>query len=139
MGIPDFYIKINFIENRQNEIDLVCKAFCSNNIFRIIDNGENGEYITLECKFDNLVPSVITVYETISPVKDCIFSVETYGVIHGYNFNTLDSFMNFIFSANQDKILSYYKQMGYLAINADGYYKRRNKLRKYYKKFDEYI
>lgn len=91
------------------------------------------DYLSLECKFDNFIPSIIIVLENIIPFKNNIASVETHGVLKKFTFDYVEEFLDYVFSSNKDKLLSYYKQMGYLAIESNKYYKKRIKLRKYYK------
>lgn len=134
MGMPDFYIKINFKESAREQYNFVCKAFGANGIFRILDEEDETKLVSIECKIDNFMPSVVIVFDTINKVKDCISSIETYGITRDYDFNEMDEFMSFVFSSNKEKILAYYKQTGYFAIDSDKYYENRNKLKKYYKK-----
>ena len=132
--MPDFYIKIKFKECSREQFELVFKSLASDNIFRITNGNES---IELECKIDNFLPSVVLVYNVLNKVKDCISSVESYRIVSNYDFNRLTEFVDFIFSSNENKILGYYEQMGYLALGSDDdYYKQRAKLKKYYKKLN---
>ena len=38
-------------------------------------------------------------------------------------------FLDYVFSINKNQLLSYYKQMGYLAIDSEKYYKKRIRLK----------
>lgn len=134
MGMPDFFIKIKFKECAREQFESVFKSLVSDDIFRIT-NGDKS--IELECKIDNFLPSIVLVYNAINKVKDCISSVESYGIVSNYDFNGLAEFADFIFSSNQNKILGYYEQMVYFALSSDDdFYKQRTKLRKYYKKIN---
>lgn len=66
--------------------------------------------------------------------KDNIDSIETHGIIREFIFTSVEEFLNYVFSINKNQLLAYYNQMGYLAIDSEKYYKRRIKLKKYYKK-----
>ena len=50
------------------------------------------------------------------------------------DYKNAEEFLNCVFSTNKTQLLSYYRQMGYLSIDSEKYYKKRNKIRKYYKK-----
>ena len=91
-------------------------------------------YISVECKFDNLIPSVIIAFNNLSPYKDNIVSIETRCFIKEFIFTNVEEFLYFVFSFNKNQLMAYYEQMGYLAIDSEKYYEKRNKLKKYYKK-----
>ena len=91
-------------------------------------------FLSLDCKFDNLIPSIIIAFNNLYPFKDNIVSIETHGVVKEFIFTSVEEFLDYVFSINKNHLLSYYKQMGYLAIDSEKYYKRRIKLKRYYKK-----
>ena len=41
----------------------------------------------------------------------------------------VEEFLDFVFLNNKNQLLSYYKQMGYLAIDSEKYYKKRIRLK----------
>lgn len=134
MGMADFYLKINFRKHDYDEFEIVYQSFINESIFRILDKEVELNFLSLECKFDNLIPSIIIAFNNLYPFKDNIVSIETHGIIKEFIFNSVEEFLDYIFSVNKNQLLSYYNQMGYLAIDAEKYYKRRIKLKKYYKK-----
>ena len=133
MGIADFYLKINFFKHNYDKFESIHQSLANENIFRILDNESELKFLLLECKFDNLLPSIIISFNILYPIRDNIASIETHGVVKEFVFNKVEEFLDFVFSINKNQLLSYYKQMGYLAIPSKKYYKRRSKLKKYYK------
>ena len=134
MGMPDFYLKINFKNHNNDEFESIYQSFVNEKIFRILDKENELNRLSLECKFDNLIPSVIIAFNNMYPFKDNIASIETNGVVKEFVFDSIEEFLDCVLSINKNKLLSYYKEMGYLAIDADKYYQKRIKLKKHYKK-----
>lgn len=134
MGIADFYLKINFREQNYEEFETICRSFAREGIFRILDRENDLNFLSLECKYDNLIPSVIIVFNTLYPLKDNVASIETHGIVKEFLFVSVEEFLDCVFSINKNKLLAYYNQLGYLAIDSEKYYKRRTKLKKYYRK-----
>lgn len=134
MGLADFYIKINFSNYNVNVLDTVYHVLSNENIFRILDKQENNYFLSIECKFDNFLPSLIILYDILSSNAKNISSIETHGIIQLFEFTNLDNFVYFMFSSNKDKLLNYYNQLGCLVIDSEKYYEKRIKLKKYYKK-----
>lgn len=136
MGIANFYLKVNFNEQNILDFESVYQTFANEKIFRVLDKDFELNFLTLECQFDNLIPTIIIVFNKLSSFRNNIASIETRGIVKGFAFDSVEEFLNYVFCSNKDKLLSYYEQMGYLAIDFDEYYERRNKLRKYYKKLN---
>lgn len=134
MGMADFYLKINFKKYNNDEFEAIYQSFINESIFRILDKEDELNFLTLECKFDNLVSSIIIAFNNLCNFKNNIASIETHGIGKEFLFNNVEEFLEYVFSVNKNQLLSYYKQMGYLAIDSEKYYKRRIKLKKYYKK-----
>ena len=134
MGMADFYLKINFRKYNYDEFEMIYQSFINESIFRILDKEAELNFLSLECKFDNLIPSIIIAFNNLYPFKDNIVSIETHGVVKEFIFTSVEEFLDYVFSINKNHLLSYYKQMGYLAIDSEKYYKRRIKLKRYYKK-----
>ncbi len=134
MGMADFYLKINFKKYDSEEFESIYQSFVSQKMFRILDKEVEMNYLSLECKFDNFIPSIIIVFNNLFSFKDNIVSIETHGSVKEFSFDSVDEFLSYVFSSNKDQLLSYYKQMGYLTIDSGKYYKSRIKLKKYYKK-----
>ncbi len=127
-------MKINFKRQNNDEFETIYQSFVNEKIFRILDKEHDLNYLSLECKFDNFLPSIIITFDILYSFKDNIISIETCGCVSEFNFNTVEKFLIYMFSINKDKLLSYYRQLGYLAIDSDKYYKKRIHLKKYYKK-----
>lgn len=134
MGMADFYLKINFRKYNRDEFETIYQAFINESLFRILDKEAESNFLSLECKFDNLIPTIIIVFNNLFPFKHNIVSIETHGVVKEFIFTNVEEFLGCVFFINKNQLLSYYKQMGYLAIDSKKYYKRRTKLKKYYKK-----
>lgn len=133
MGMADFYLKIYFKKQNYDEFETIYQSFINESIFRILDK-EESNFLSLECKFDNLIPSIIIAFNNLYPFKDNIDSIETHGIVKKFIFTSVEEFLDYVFSINKNQLLSYYKQMGYLSVDSEKYYKRRIKLKKYYKK-----
>lgn len=133
MGMADFYLKIYFKKQNYDEFETIYQSFINESIFRILDK-EESNFLFLECKFDNLIPSIIIAFNNLYPFKDNIDSIETHGIVKKFIFTSVEEFLDYVFSVNKNQLLSYYKQLGYLAIDSEKYYKSRIKLKKYYKK-----
>ena len=133
MGMADFYLEIYFKKKNYDEFQTIYQSFINESIFRILDK-EESNFLSLECKFDNLIPSIIIAFNNLYPFKDNIDSIETHGIVKNFIFTSVEEFLDYVFSINKNQLLSYYKQMGYLAVDSEKYYKRRIKLKKYYKK-----
>ena len=134
MGMADFYLKINFKKQNYNEFETIYQSFINESIFRFLDKDVESNFLSLECKFDNLIPSIIIAFNNLYPFKGNIASIETYGVVKEFIVTSVEEFLDYVFSVNKNKLLSYYKQMGYLAIDSEKYYEKRVKLKKYFKK-----
>lgn len=135
MGMADFYLKFRFNDYDNTVIKNIYKKLQAETIFLSnLEQDENKKNISIECKFDNMIPSLIILYEIFNTFSDSIISVETYGIIQSFKFTHEKDFINFVYSSNRNKMISYYKEMGYLAINANNYYKSRNKLKKHYQR-----
>ncbi len=133
MGMADFYLKINF-KRYNDEFEKVYESFINEHIFRILDKEAGANFFSIECQFDNFVPSIIIAFNNLCPFKNNIDFIETHGVKTEFKFSSVEEFLNYMFCINKNQLLSYYKQMGYLAIDSEKYYKSRIKLKKYYRK-----
>lgn len=136
MGMADFYIRIDYSNLESSDIELLIQKFKSYEIIRILDEENSTSHLSIECKFDNFILSLIIVYDNLCRVAENIDLIETCGIKHEFSFSERNEFVNFVFSSNESKLISYCKQLGYLSIPSKGYYQKRNKLRKYYTKMD---
>lgn len=134
MGMTDFYLKINFNEHNIVDFESIYQSFVNEKIFKILDKDFELNFLTLECQFDNIIPTIIIAFNNLCAFRNNIFSIETYGIVKEFSFGSVEEFLNYVFCSNKNKLLSYYKQLGYLAIDSNKYFEKRIKLRKYYKK-----
>ena len=134
--MADFYLKVNFNEQNIVDFESIYQIFANEKIFRTLDKDFELKFLILECQFDNLIPTIIIAFNKLYSFRNNIASIETSGIVKRFAFDSAEEFLNYVFCSNKDKLLSYYEQMGYLAINSDKYYERRIKLRKYYKKLN---
>ena len=81
MGMADFYLKINFKKQNYDEFETIYQSFINESIFRILDKEIESNFLSLECKFDNLIPSIIITFDNLYPFKDNIDSIETHGIV----------------------------------------------------------
>ena len=136
MGMADFYIKINLKSDIRYKFEEVFQQISSNKMFQILELDDKLQKcsICIECKFDNFLPSLIYIYKKLSIYKDGICSIETHGIDKPFTFSSLEDFILYVFSLNEEKMLDYYKKMGYFSIDAKKYFNKRKKLKKYYQK-----
>lgn len=136
MGIADFYLTVVFKKNNYAVFEKVYQLFAAEEIFRILDKEETLNHLSLECKFDNLIPSIIIAFNILYPLEKNIESIETNSIVKEFTFTCVDELLNYVFNANKIKLLGYYTQLGYFSINSKNYYKIRIKLKKYFKKLE---
>ena len=136
MGMAEFYLKVNFNEHNIVNFESISQTFANEKIFRVLDKDFELNVLTLECQFDNLIPTIIIAFDKLYPLRNNIVSVETSGIVKEFAFGSNEEFLNYVFCSNKDKLFSYYRQMGYLAIDSNKYYEKRIKLKKYYKKLN---
>ena len=125
MGMADFYLKINFKKQIYDEFETIYQSFINESIFRILDKQVESNFLSLECKFDNMIPSIIIAFNNLYPFKENIVSIETHGITKEFAFNKVEEFLEYIFSINKNQLLAYYNQMGYLGIDSKDYYKKK--------------
>lgn len=135
MGIADFYIKINFNENKEQDINVIFEKLVINDLYStIIEPNNDLSIISIEGKFDNIVPTLILIFDILYEYKSDIITIESYGIKEKFNFESVEDFIYFIFKTNKKKLNAYYEELGYFSLNSKNYYKTRNKLKKYYTK-----
>ena len=89
MGIAEFYLKINFKNNNYDEFETIYQSFVGEKMFRILDKEYELKYISVECEFDNLIPSVIITFNNLFLYKDNIASIETRGFVKEFIFTNI--------------------------------------------------
>ena len=135
MGMADFYIKINFNDNKTQDINVIFEKLVINNLYSIIiETNNESSIISIECKFDNILPTLILIFDILYEYKSDITTIESYGMKERFNFETIEDFIYFVLKANKNKLNAYYEELGYFSLNSKNYYKTRNKLKKYYTK-----
>lgn len=135
MGIADFYIKINFNENKEQDINVIFEKLVINNLYSAIIETNNELYVvSIEGKFDNILPTLILIFDILYEYKSDIITIESYGMKEKFNFETVEEFIYFVLKVNKNKLNAYYEELGYFSLNSKKYYKTRNKLKKYYTK-----
>ena len=135
MGMADFYIKINFNKNKEQDINVIYEKLVINNLYSTITETNNElSIISIEGKYDNMLPTLILIFHILYEYKSDIITIESYGIKEKFNFETVEDFIYFIFKINKNKLNAYYEELGYFSLNSKNYYKKRNKLKKYYTK-----
>ena len=135
MGMADFYLRITFIEDNEQDIKLIFEKLTSNNSFStIIETNNKLSTISIEGKFDNMLPTLVLIFEIFREYKSDKIIVESYGVKAKFNFENIEDFVYYVVKANKNKLNSYYNELGYFSIDSKRYYNTRSRLRKYYKK-----
>ncbi len=135
MGMADFYIKINFNENKVQDIHGMFQKLVTNNLYStIIETNNELPIICIEAKFDNMLPTLILIFENLYEYKSDKITIETYGMKEKFDFENVEDFIYFVLKANKNKLNAYYEELGYFSLNSKNYYKTRNKLKKYYTK-----
>lgn len=140
MGMADFYLNIHIYNSDNSIIENIYQHLNSTELFlSTCEKKQDSWYISMECKFDNMLPSLMFVYDVISEYDGKVKTIETSGVVCAFDFNDIASFVKFVFSVNINKITAYYEQMGYFSIDSRNYYKKRIRLNKYYKKYARHL
>lgn len=133
--MADFYIKINFNENKEQDINVIFEKLVINNLYSAIIETNNELYVvSIEGKFDNILPTLILIFDILYEYKSDIITIESYGMKEKFNFETVEEFIYFVLKVNKNKLNAYYEELGYFSLNSKNYYKTRNKLKKYYTK-----
>lgn len=132
MGLANFYLKINLNEQSIDIINNLHEIFGNEKIFRILDKNETNCLLSIECIFDNFLPSLVITYNELIKHIENIISIETHRIETPFNFTNFEDFVGFVLASNKDQLIAYYNQMGYLGIDSENYYQRRNRLKKYY-------
>lgn len=135
MGMADFYIKIIINDNKRHDINVIFEKLAINNLYSTkLEINEELSVISIEGKFDNILPTLILIFDILYEYKSDIITIESYGIKEKFNFETVEDFIYFIFKINKNKLNAYYEELGYFSLNSKNYYKTRNKLKKYYTK-----
>ena len=81
MGMADFYIKINFNENKEQDINVIFEKLVINDLYStIIEPNNDLSIISIEGKFDNIVPTLILIFDILYEYKSDIITIESYGI-----------------------------------------------------------
>ena len=102
MGMADFYIKINFNKNKEQDINVIFEKLVINNLYStIIETNNELSIISIEGKFDNILPTLILVFDILYEYKSDIITIESYGIKEKFNFENVEDFIYFIFKTNK--------------------------------------
>ena len=97
MGMADFYIKINFNENKEQDINVIFEKLVLNNLYStIIETKNELSIISIEGKFDNILPTLILIFDILYEYKFDIITIESYGMKEKFNFETTEDFIYFV-------------------------------------------
>lgn len=133
MGMVDFYINIYIEENK--DINIIFEKLSKNSLYStILEKESKDEIISIEGKFDNLLPTLILIFDVLKEYKSNKTIIESYGIKEKFNYENVEDFIKYIITANKNKLIAYYTELGYFSISSNNYYKTRNKLKKYYTK-----
>ncbi len=131
--MADFYINIYIEENK--DINIIFEKLSINNLYSIfLEEESKDEIIFIEGRFDNLLPTLILIFDVLKEYKSDKIIIESYGIKEKFNYENVEDFIKYIITSNKNKLIAYYTELGYFSISSNKYYKTRNKLKKYYTK-----
>lgn len=138
MGMTDFYIVIFTDSQRCDQIytDFIKAKY--SNVFSLTKT-RNQDGLEAECIFDNLIITAQIIYDLLNR-NHCNASntkIETFFNILDFDFHSQSDFLNFLYNIHYNRIMDYYKNLGYFYFNKKSYHLNRNK-RKYSKFFNKY-
>lgn len=133
MGCADFYLNI------YTDDDLVvkiCEKLSFYDEFNVFNYLKSENKIEIEGYFDNFLITNKIMFSVLSFFRNGQdkIEIESMKKHQDFNFNSELEMFNWLFNIYDSKINGYFKDYGFLSIPAKNYYKRRIKLKKYYKK-----
>lgn len=133
MGCADFYLNI-YSDN--NLVIKICEKLSYYDEFNVFNYLKNENKIEIEGYFDNFLITNKILFSVLSSfnVDQDKIVIETMKKNKNFNFNSELEMFNWLFNIYETKMNGYFKDYGFLSIPAKKYYKRRIKLKKYYKK-----
>lgn len=135
MGCADFYLTIYTDNNLIVKISEKLNIYSEYNAFNYLNSANK---IEIECFFDNFIITNKILFSVLSSFRNNQdkIEIEANKIIRAFNFNSELEMFNWLFDIYGSKMDGYFKDYGFLSIPAKDYYKKRNKLKKYYKKLN---
>ena len=132
MGCADFYL--NIISDKKT-ITNIKENLCLYEKYDVFNYVCEDERIEVEGFFDNLLISAKILFNSIASVAhNTSIVIESQKNEIRFLFNSDLELFNWLYGLYKDKIESYFCDYGCLIVPVDNYYKKRIKLKKYYKK-----
>lgn len=132
MGCADFYLNIYIDESLSLCVNEKLNLYDEYNVFNHI---ESQNKIEIEGYFDNFLIINKILFSVLSSFNDKEkIKLEAMKSVTEFNFQSELELFNWLYKIYEHKMNGYFKDYGFLSIPAKKYYKRRIKLKKYYKK-----
>ena len=132
MGCADFYLNIYIDESLSLCVNEKLNLYDEYNVFNHI---ESQNKIEIEGYFDNFLIINKILFSVLSSFNDKEkIKLEAMKYVTEFNFQSELELFNWLYKIYEHKMNGYFKDYGFLSIPAKKYYKRRIKLKKYYKK-----
>lgn len=132
MGCADFYLNIYIDESLILCVNEKLNLYDEYNVFNHI---ESQNKIEIEGYFDNFLIINKILFSVLSSFNDKgKIKLEAMKFVTEFNFQSELELFNWLYKIYEHKMNGYFKDYGFLSIPAKKYYKRRIKLKKYYKK-----
>ena len=132
MGCADFYLNIYIDESLILCVNEKLNLYDEYNVFNHI---ESQNKIEIEGYFDNILIINKILFSVLSSFNDKgKIKLEAMKFVTEFNFQSELELFNWLYKIYEHKMNGYFKDYGFLSIPAKKYYKRRIKLKKYYKK-----
>ena len=132
MGCADFYLNIYIDESLILCVNEKLNLYDEYNVFNHI---ESQNKIEIKGYFDNFLIINKILFSVLSSFNDKgKIKLEAMKFVTEFNFQSELELFNWLYKIYEHKMNGYFKDYGFLSIPAKKYYKRRIKLKKYYKK-----
>lgn len=132
MGCADFYLNIYIDESLCLCVNEKLNSYDEYNVFNHI---KSQNKIEIEGYFDNILIINKILFSVLSSFNDKEkIKLEAMKSVTEFNFQSELELFNWLYKIYEQKMNGYFKDYGFLSIPAKKYYKRRIKLKKYYKK-----
>ena len=132
MGCADFYLNIYIDESLSLCVNEKLNLYDEYNVFNYI---KSQNKIEIEGYFDNFLIINKILFSVLSSFNDKEkIKLEAMKSVTEFNFQSELELFNWLYKIYEHKMNGYFKDYGFLSIPAKKYYKRRIKLKKYYKK-----
>lgn len=132
MGSADFYLNIYIDESLSLGVNEKLNLYDEYNAFNHI---KSQNKIEIEGYFDNFIITNKILFSVLSSFNNKgKIKLEAMKSVIEFNFQSELELFNWLYKIYEHKMNGYFKDYGFLSIPAKKYYKRRIKLKKYYKK-----